>query len=71
MLAILHSLGMFVLDFFKSRCRLEAENAFLRHQLSVALRQAPSQRRFTIHLYPIDLEWPLLFDFTANPLIFL
>src|SRR6266568_4647263 len=41
MLAILHSVGMFVADLFKSRCRLEAENLFLRHQLSIALRRAP------------------------------
>src|SRR5260221_13742135 len=41
MLAILHSLGMFVADLFKPRCRLEAENLFLRHQLSIALRRAP------------------------------
>jgi hypothetical protein len=26
MLAVLHSLGMFIVDLFKSRCRLEAEN---------------------------------------------
>src|SRR5262245_11569718 len=36
MLAVLHSLGMFVIDLFKSRHRLEAENLFLRHQLSIA-----------------------------------
>src|SRR6266478_4537289 len=41
MLAILHSLGMFIVDLFKSRRRLEAENMFLRHQLSIALRRAP------------------------------
>jgi hypothetical protein len=46
MLAILHSLGMFVADLFKPRCRLEAENLFLRHQLSIALRRAP--RRFRL-----------------------
>ncbi len=40
MFAILHALGMFVADMFKSRCRLEAENLFLRHQLNIALRQA-------------------------------
>ena len=40
MLAILHSLGMFVADLFKPRSRLEAENLFLRHQLSIALRSA-------------------------------
>jgi hypothetical protein len=41
MIAILHSLGMFVADLFKSQCRLEAENLFLSHQLSVALTRAP------------------------------
>src|SRR5712664_101794 len=45
MLAILHSLGMFVADLFKPRCRLEAENLFLRHQLSIALRRAPPRLR--------------------------
>jgi len=45
MFAILHSLGMFVADLFKSRCRLEAENLFLRHQLNIALRQAPPRLR--------------------------
>src|SRR6266481_9277834 len=39
MLAILHSLGMFLVDLFKPRRRLEAENLFLRHQLSIALRR--------------------------------
>src|SRR5438105_4367338 len=45
MFAILHSLGMFVADLFKSRCRLEAENLFLRHQLNIALRQARPRLR--------------------------
>src|SRR2546425_1119284 len=45
MLAILHSLGMFIVDLFKSRRRLEAENLFLRHQLSIALRRAPPRLR--------------------------
>jgi hypothetical protein len=36
---------MFVIDFFKSPRRLEAENLFLRHQLSIALRRAPSRLR--------------------------
>jgi hypothetical protein len=45
MLAILHSLGLFVADLFKPRCRLEAENLFLRHQLSIALRRAPPRLR--------------------------
>jgi hypothetical protein len=45
MLAILHTLGMFIVDLFKSRYRLEAENLFLRHQLSIALRCAPPRLR--------------------------
>jgi len=45
MLAILHSLGMFLVDLFKPRRRLEAENLFLRHQLSIALRRAPPRLR--------------------------
>jgi hypothetical protein len=45
MFAILHALGMFVVDLFKSRWRLEAENLFLRHQLNNALRRAPTRFR--------------------------
>jgi transposase InsO family protein len=45
MFAILHALGMFVVDLFKSRSRLEAENLFLRHQLAIALRRAPPRFR--------------------------
>ena len=39
MLALLYALGMFVADLFKSHSRLEAENLFLRHQLTLTLRQ--------------------------------
>src|SRR6476469_9505590 len=45
MFAIVHALGMCVADLFKSRCRFEAENLFLRHQLSIALRRAPPRLR--------------------------
>jgi hypothetical protein len=45
MFALLHSLGMFLVDFFKSPHRLEVENLFLRHQLSIALRRAPPRLR--------------------------
>jgi Homeodomain-like domain len=45
MFAFLHSLAMFLIDFFKSPRRLEAENLFLRHQLSIALRRAPPRLR--------------------------
>ena len=38
MFAILHALGVFVADLFKSRSRLEAENLFLRHQFTIAMR---------------------------------
>jgi hypothetical protein len=37
MFAILHALGMFVADLFKSRSRVEAENLFLCHQLNIVL----------------------------------
>jgi hypothetical protein len=45
MFAILHALGMFIADKLESRCRLEAENLFLRHQLNIALRRAPPRLR--------------------------
>ena len=45
MLTILQSLGMFIIDLFKSRRRLEAENLFLRHQLNIALRRRPPRLR--------------------------
>ena len=41
MFVILRAFGMFVVDLFKSRWRLEAENLFLRHQFNIALRRAP------------------------------
>ena len=45
MLPVLHSLGMFIVDLFKSRRRLEAENLFLRHHLIIALRRGPPRLR--------------------------
>src|SRR5438445_12841533 len=45
MLALLLSLAIFVVDVFKSRRRLVAENLFLRHQLSIALRRRPPRLR--------------------------
>jgi transposase InsO family protein len=66
MFALLHALGMFVADLFKSRSRLEAENLFLRHQLNVALRRAPrrlqlrgSDRAFLVWMVRL---WPSLID---------
>src|SRR5262245_17505455 len=47
MFALLHSFTMFVIDFFKSPRRLEVENLFLRHQLSIALRRAPPRLRLS------------------------
>jgi transposase InsO family protein len=47
MLAGLHMLWMFIVDLFKPRWRLQAENLFLRHQLGIALRRAPP--RFRLH----------------------
>jgi hypothetical protein len=66
MLAILHSLGMFVVDLFKSRRRLEAENLFLRHQLSIALRRVPPRLRLRgsdrALLVWMTRLWPCLLD---------
>src|SRR5438445_6878731 len=45
MFALLQSLAMFFVDFFKPRRRLEVESLFLRHQLSIALRHAPPRLR--------------------------
>jgi hypothetical protein len=66
MLAILYALGMFVADLFKSRSRLEAENLFLRHQLTIAMRRAPPRLR--LHgsdralLTWMTRLWPSLLD---------
>ena len=64
MLAVLHSLGMFIIDLFKSRRRLEAENLFLRHQLSIALRHAPPRPRLRVSdralLVRMTQLWPSL-----------
>jgi hypothetical protein len=38
---------MFIIDFFKSPRRLKAENLFVRHQLSIALRRAPPRLRLS------------------------
>ena len=66
MFAILHALGMLVADMFKSRWRLEAENVFLRHQLNIALRQAPSRLRLHSSdralLVWMTRIWPSLLD---------
>ena len=66
MFAILHALGMFVADLFKSRCRLEAENLLLRHQLTIAMRQAPPRLRLrggdrALLIWMTQL-WPSLLD---------
>src|SRR6266545_1661014 len=65
MFAILHALGMFVADLFKSRCRLEAENLLLRHRLTIALRQAPPRLRLRgsdrALLIWMTRLWPSLF----------
>jgi hypothetical protein len=45
MLAILHTLAIFIYDLLKSGRRLQAENLFLRHHLTIALRRAPPRPR--------------------------
>jgi len=68
MFAILLALGMFVADPFKSRTRLEAENLFLRHQLTIALRQAPPRLRLRVSdralLIAMTRFWPSLLGMT-------
>ena len=66
MFALLHSLAMFGIDFFKSPRRLEAENLFLRHQLSIALRRVPPRLRLrgsdrALLVWMTQL-WPSLLD---------
>jgi transposase InsO family protein len=66
MFAILRMLGRFVTDLFKSRCRLEAENLLLRHQLTIALRRAPPRLRLLgsdrALLLWVTWLWPGLLD---------
>src|SRR5260221_584854 len=45
MLAVLHSLGMFIVDVFKPRRRLEAEILYLPNHSNVAWRRAPPRLR--------------------------
>ena len=50
MRVVLTLIGALVANLFKSRHRLEVENLFLRHQLSIALRRAPHR----VHLRGCD-----------------
>ena len=66
MLAILYAIGMFVAALFKSRSRLEAENVFLRYQLTLALRRKPPRMRLrgtdrALLVWMVRL-WPSLLD---------
>ncbi len=66
MLTILYALGIFVADLFKSRSRLEVENLFLRHQLTLALRQKRPRMRLrgsdrALLVWMVRL-WPSLLD---------
>ena len=45
MFAIIQPLATFITDLFKSPRRLEVENLFLRHQLTIALRGGPLRPR--------------------------
>jgi transposase InsO family protein len=66
MLAILFALGMTVADLVKSRARLEAEILLLRHQLNLALRNAPPRVRLQgsdrIFMVWMVCLWPSLLD---------
>jgi hypothetical protein len=59
-------LWIFVVDIFKSRRRLEAENPFLHHQLNIVLRRAPARLRLygsdRALLVLADADWPGLLD---------
>ncbi len=63
---MLHALATFIADLFKPCSRLEVENLFLRHQLNVALRQAPGRVRLgcfdRILLVWMVRLWPNLLD---------
>jgi putative transposase len=66
MFAILYALGMAVADLVKSRARLEAKILLLRHQLNLALRNAPprvrlqgSDRPFMVWMVRL---WPSLLN---------
>jgi hypothetical protein len=65
MLAILQSLGTFIIDLFKSRCLLEAENLFLCHQLRIALRRAPPSQA-TATKSPASRQGFFISVFSAN-----
>ncbi len=47
MLNLLHKLAIFLYNLFKPRRRLAAENFFLRHQLGIAIRRAPTRPRLS------------------------
>jgi transposase InsO family protein len=69
MLALLHLLGTLVASLFKSQCRLEVENLFLRHQLNIALRRAPHRLRLRgsdrALLAWVTWLWPSLLGLTC------
>jgi hypothetical protein len=61
MFAILYAPGMLLADLVKSRARLDAEILLLRHQLNLALRNAPPVRLQTAQMptpAPL-LNWPM------------
>jgi hypothetical protein len=64
MLALLLLIGNLLLDPFKSRSRLVAENLFLRQQLNIALRRAPPRLRLCgydrVLLVLMTWVWPSL-----------
>ena len=66
MFAIIYLLGAFIADLFKPPRRLEVENLFLRHQLSIALRQGPQRVRLRAGdralMVWMTVRWPSLLD---------
>src|SRR6266513_6311089 len=57
MRVVLTLIGALVANLFKSPHRLEVENLFLRHQLSIALRRAPHR----VHMADVVLARPARF----------
>ena len=67
MAAILLTLCLFVVDLFSRGAGSKSENLFLRHQLNIALRRAPSRARLSggdraLLVVSMDRIWPSLLD---------
>jgi hypothetical protein len=57
MFSVLWAAANLIANLFKSRRRLEVENLLLRHELKLALRQAPAVRLRGIDTVRFWLDW--------------